>query len=262
MSSGQSRQLPKTPVKAASDIVAFSTLIEGKPPTVSGDIATEPKGLVKIAVIERRALIRDCLVLGLRTAASNEGVVGFASFAQWMGERPAYPDVSLVLLCSSGPGLAQDVAVLGAADPKVAVALLAETEETPEIYAALDKGARGYIPLSLPLEVAVEAVRLIRAGGVFVPASSFMAARAGRATVAAGGKAFDLGIFTARQAAVVEALRQGKANKTIAHELNMRESTVKVHVRNIMKKLNAKNRTEVAFQVNKMTSGDGPLSPA
>nr|WP_246482341.1 LuxR C-terminal-related transcriptional regulator [Methylopila capsulata] len=62
------------------------------------------------------------------------------------------------------------------------------------------------------------------------------------------------GRFTARQAAVVDALRQGKANKIIAYELNMRESTVKVHVRNIMRKLKAKNRTEVAF----MTSAQHP----
>ncbi len=49
----------------------------------------------------------------------------------------------------------------------------------------------------------------------------------------------------------------GKANKVIAYELKMRESTVKVHVRNIMKKLNAKNRTEVAFMANELIqSGD------
>jgi DNA-binding NarL/FixJ family response regulator len=256
----QSRHAPKTPVKQVSDIVAFSTLMEGKA-SAAGETGTEPKGLVKIAVIEPRALIRDCLVLGLRTVASNEGVAGFATFSDWMAKRTAYPDVSLVLLCSNGQGLVHDVATLGAADPHVAVALLAETEETPEIFAALDKGARGYIPLSLPLEVAVEAIRLIRAGGIFVPASSFMAARANRATPPVG-QALDLGIFTARQAAVVEALRQGKANKTIAHELHMRESTVKVHVRNIMKKLNAKNRTEVAFQVNKMTRGSAPPDQA
>ena len=59
-----------------------------------------------------------------------------------------------------------------------------------------------------------------------------------------------------RQEAVVEALRQGKANKIIAYELNMQESTVKVHVRNIMKKLNAKNRTEVAYLTRNMFDDD------
>ena len=64
-----------------------------------------------------------------------------------------------------------------------------------------------------------------------------------------------LDIFTTRQAAVVEAVRQGKANKIIAYELNMRESTVKVHVRNIMKKLKAGNRTEVAYIASKLIAG-------
>jgi DNA-binding NarL/FixJ family response regulator len=45
-------------------------------------------------------------------------------------------------------------------------------------------------------------------------------------------------------------LRQGKANKTIAYELTMSESTVKVHMHNIMKKIGATNRTEVAYKLN------------
>ena len=56
--------------------------------------------------------------------------------------------------------------------------------------------------------------------------------------------------FTPRQAAVVEAIARGKANKLIARELDMCESTVKVHVRRIMKKLGARNRTEVALIAN------------
>jgi len=64
------------------------------------------------------------------------------------------------------------------------------------------------------------------------------------------------GMFTARQMAVVDALRRGKANKIIAYELEMRESTVKVHVRNIMKKLKATNRTEVAYKANLLLSGN------
>jgi DNA-binding NarL/FixJ family response regulator len=48
----------------------------------------------------------------------------------------------------------------------------------------------------------------------------------------------------------VEGIRRGKPNKIIAYELNMCESTVKVHVRAIMKKLKATNRTEVAFKTS------------
>jgi len=56
--------------------------------------------------------------------------------------------------------------------------------------------------------------------------------------------------LTTRQLAVLEAVRRGKANKIIAYELNMCESTVKVHLRNIMKKLRARNRTEAAFMIH------------
>ena len=50
----------------------------------------------------------------------------------------------------------------------------------------------------------------------------------------------------------MEALRRGKPNKIIAYELNMCESTVKVHIRNIMKRLKAKNRTEAAYILTNM----------
>lgn len=59
-------------------------------------------------------------------------------------------------------------------------------------------------------------------------------------------------MFTQRQEEVIRALRRGKANKIIAYELNLRESTVKVHIRNIMQKLKATNRTEVAYKLGDM----------
>jgi DNA-binding NarL/FixJ family response regulator len=58
--------------------------------------------------------------------------------------------------------------------------------------------------------------------------------------------------MTRRELAVIQAIQQGKSNKLIAYHLNMCESTVKVHVRNIMRKLAAKNRTEVAIKAQNM----------
>ncbi len=66
----------------------------------------------------------------------------------------------------------------------------------------------------------------------------------------AGGGVDSFG-FTCREAEVVRLLRQGKPNKIIAFELSISESTVKVHIRNIMKKLNATNRTQVVFLIQK-----------
>jgi DNA-binding NarL/FixJ family response regulator len=82
----------------------------------------------------------------------------------------------------------------------------------------------------------------VQAGGVFVPETCVRSLHQS-AHVDAEHDSF----FTRRQAQVVEAIRQGKPNKIIAYELSMCESTVKVHVRTIMKKLKARNRTQVAY---------------
>src|SRR5690606_40289096 len=98
-------------------------------------------------------------------------------------------------------------------------------------------------------EACVGVANLARAGGTFVPASSVLSMRH---LIDAGShetRSF-AGMFTQRQAEVAQALRRGKANKIIAYELRLRESTVKVHIRNIMKKLKATNRTEVVYKIN------------
>jgi DNA-binding NarL/FixJ family response regulator len=54
------------------------------------------------------------------------------------------------------------------------------------------------------------------------------------------------GNMTSRQLEVLALLKEGKANKIIAHQLGMSESTVKAHVRNIMRMMGVRNRTQVA----------------
>jgi DNA-binding NarL/FixJ family response regulator len=62
-------------------------------------------------------------------------------------------------------------------------------------------------------------------------------------------------LLTERQMEVVEEIRHGKANKQIAYELKMSEHTVKVHLRHIMRKLKARNRTEVAVLSGNLLAG-------
>ena len=134
---------------------------------------------------------------------------------------------------------------------EIPVIVVANTDEPAEILAALEIGVRGYVPTSVTARVVAEAIELARAGGTFVPVSGFLALREAICGSAENARQMP-SIFTTRQGAVVEALRKGKANKIIAYELNMCESTVKVHVRNIMKKVQATNRTQVAYKLSEM----------
>jgi len=147
-----------------------------------------------------------------------------------------------------------DIARLSAAHPSADVILLSDIEDLNDILKAIESGARGYVPTSVSLEVAVKAMQLVAAGGVYIPASVLFWSDKIIKEISQSTKQKQQPdtIFTSRQSSVMEALRRGKANKIIAYELNMCESTVKVHIRNIMKKLKAKNRTEVAYILNNM----------
>jgi DNA-binding NarL/FixJ family response regulator len=204
-----------------------------------------------IVVIESRVLIRDCISKSIAHVVGEGNVYACADIDQWIAEKDRQSRPTLILYCIGRRGKLDDetlekFARIGDRDLLSRVVLMSDGEDADGILDALEQGVRGYIPTSVSLEVAIEAMRLVRAGGVYVPASSMIAARLAPGGVH-GRKSRLTDVFTPRQAEVVEALRQGKANKVIAYELDMQESTVKVHVRNIMKKLRARNRTEVAY---------------
>jgi DNA-binding NarL/FixJ family response regulator len=212
----------------------------------------------RIVIIDERVLTRDLLKRGLEMVGDLE-VVATASVEECL-EHARELTAGLIVLClPSGKPLSDSqkkLAVLVQAQRGIPVVVMADPSDDVEyITWMLDQGARGFIATDLPLDVAFQAMRLVSAGGTFVPASCLQGAR-NHLRMAAPKVDPISQMFTARQAAVVDALRRGKANKTIAYELNMHESTVKVHVRNIMKKLKARNRTEVAYMTNDLLRSD------
>jgi DNA-binding NarL/FixJ family response regulator len=217
------------------------------------------KNKLPIVIVDTQLLSRECLARAISADCGLE-VVCFSTIDDWLAQRPAVA-ASLVVLCQSRRSPAEaikEIERLTELAPQAGhcpAVVLSDNEDPDLIVRMLGKNVRGYVPTSLPIAIAIQAIELARAGGVYVPASSLIAAhRVQEAPATAVQKSN--GLFTARQAAVVEALRRGKANKIIAFELKMRESTVKVHVRNIMKKLHATNRTEVAYMASRLFNGE------
>lgn len=207
----------------------------------------------RFAVIDSRKLERECFVRVIKASHARLSITAYGSVQEW-SEGPDREGPCVILLNIGGrrvgmPTVASSLQRLVAEAGDTPVIVLSESEDLRDMIAAIDCGARGYIPASVGVDVIIDAACLTSAGGIFLPASSLPALRE------AISKDIDrpIGIeqhFTSRQAAVADALRHGKANKSIAYELNMCESTVKVHIRTIMKKLRASNRTEAAFKLN------------
>jgi DNA-binding NarL/FixJ family response regulator len=212
-----------------------------------------------VALIDRRVLDRECLARGLQACRTDFDILPFNSVDDWRNARALHDDVATIVL--SIGGLRPDEAFVEAAVhsltrvfPLATTVVLADSDDALNVVLALDRGARGYIPTSVGLQVAAEAVNLARAGGLFIPASSLMASREDILAFDAAEPPADplAELLSPRQAAVAQAILKGKANKIIAYELDLRESTIKVHIRCIMQKLDAHNRTEVAYKLNQL----------
>lgn len=205
-----------------------------------------------IVIIHSRTVFRDCLAQCLEMAYVDHEVFSFASIGEWFAcGEPKALDVAVIIVVIdplTDPRHA-GLEILEANAVTNPVIVVSDTDDLNHIVRILKSGVRGYIPTSLSLNVAVEAVRLVTAGGVFIPASSIVPGDDEPMN------AKDSSCLTQRQMEVVEEIRHGKANKQIAYELNMSEHTVKVHLRHIMRKLKARNRTEVAVLSGNLVAG-------
>ena len=217
----------------------FDVVIAERSGTIAAAGNSNEPGIV---VIDRRDFFRDCFVRCLKVAYGDRRIDSFATIADWCGSTGA--DAALVavviIVVETGESGLTDREFIERTEGKIPVIIVSDIDDLDHIVSVLKRGARGYIPSSLPFNIAVEAVRLVEAGGVFVPASSLVE-RDKPLPETKGHVA-----LTERQMKVLEEIRHGKANKQIAYSLKMSEHTVKLHLRHIMRKLNVRNRTEVA----------------
>lgn len=240
---------------------------------IEGDIGSEPSsdgqggGVNRekniVALIESRRLIGQCLSIALYSVDRTTEFNVYGSISDWIiSDDVQYTSMIIISVsdkssdAGDGMEISKEVAELKFHKPSMKFAILSDQEAPKHVLSAMQSGAQGYIPTSISIEVIAQILNLIRFGGTFVPANSLMV-MASLPSEVEGPQSGDSRIFTSeRQLMVARALRKGIPNKVIAYQLNMRESTVKVHVRNIMKKLKAKNRTEVALLASQMFPDD------
>ena len=193
----------------------------------------------RVSVTGRQPLIADVLALGLAKAAPDCAFEAAPDDAEATDADLLLVHLGAERLC--GPWAAGLLERALADPPASGVAVLCDHADDADVARALSCGVRGYLPTSYALDVTASAVRLLLAGGVFVPA----VAAAPTPPVAAPD---ELGPqLSQRQAQILELIAEGKPNKIIAYELSLKEATVKMHVRHLMRKLGVTNRTQAAF---------------
>jgi DNA-binding NarL/FixJ family response regulator len=162
-------------------------------------------------------------------------------------------DLALVDIAMPGTQGYQHVARLRTQAPALPVIVLSGSEDVDLMRSLIDLGVLGFIPKAYSPEVMLSAIRLVLAGGIYIPPLLLANAQAqGWQPDTPGARAHDANrsidglrnLLTERQIDVMRLLSQGKPNKLIARDLGISEGTVKIHLAAIFRALNVRNRVE------------------
>jgi DNA-binding NarL/FixJ family response regulator len=173
------------------------------------------------------------MLLAAEAASGTEAIQKF---------REHQPDVTLMDLRLPDMSGIDSLIAIRTEFPAARIVMLTTFEGDVEIQRALQAGARGYVLKSMPPRDLVEAIRQVHAGKKRVPAD-----------VAANlAEHFSDEALTEREIDVLRHIAGGNRNRDIAERLFISEETVKVHIKHIMEKLDASDRTQaVAIAVRR-----------
>jgi len=192
---------------------------------------------MRILIADDHGLVRDTVAMFLR-AEGLEVVACADSLEAALEKVKTVGQFDLVLLDYGMPGM-DGLAGLGKMKrvngPKP-VAILSGIASPSVASDAIAAGAAGFVPKTLGAQSMVSAIHLMLSGEIFVPYDFMKQVTAKK-----------VGNLTERETEVLRALTEGKSNKEIALDLDLKEVTIKLHVKTLCRKLDAKNRTQAAM---------------
>jgi DNA-binding NarL/FixJ family response regulator len=203
---------------------------------------------MKLLVADDHPLVRDALARTLRRIEPDADVHEAGDFATVQRICETLDPV-LALLDLNMPGMngVEGLRTLRRRFPHLFVIVASGQQDPPTIRCVLAAGANGFFPKSSESDLLLQAVRLVLAGGSYVPMDAL--ADVDTATRVDTTSAVEL---TPRQLDVLQRLLRGLPNKTIARELNLTEGTVKIHIAAILRALRARNRTEAVVRAREL----------
>lgn len=206
---------------------------------------------MQILLIDDHALFRS----GLKFLLSDldEGLVFAEAATLKEAEKFSHQQFDLILLDWNLPGHRGETTLARVRDlfTEATIVILSGEEDPALVRKAVDLGASGFIPKSSLPAVMVSALRLVLAGGIYLPAELLFQNQAPRFANQNGNPpTFNpLSFLSERQQQALMLAVKGKSNKEISRELEVSEGTVKQHLSTAFRLLNVNNRTEAVYAV-------------
>lgn len=198
---------------------------------------------IRVLSVDDHPLLREGIAAIINSQPDMLLVADAATGCEAIKEfREHRPDVTLMdLRLPDMSGIDTMIAIL-TEFPDARIIMLTTFDGDVEIHRALEAGARGFMLKSMPPRDLVEVIRQVHAGKKRIPTE----------VAAHLAEHFSDESLTGREIEVLHHVAEGNRNRDIAERLFISEETVKVHVKHIMEKLGASDRTQaVAIAVRR-----------
>ena len=189
---------------------------------------------IRVLLVEDHVLMRMGLVAAMQ-AEPDLVVIAEAEDGQQALEafRADRPDVTIVDLRLAGEDGVNVIKAIRDEHPDARILVLSSYGGGDEVNRAVQNGASGYVLKSMPVAQVLEGVRMIHAGGRFFPRE--VAVRLSERVYSQ---------LSERELEVLRGVSKGRSNKEIGSDLGITEGTVKIHVKHILSKLGAADRSQ------------------
>lgn len=201
---------------------------------------------VNTLLIGRNRLFLEGLKSLLR--GSSFAVCGEVLCVGALEEVDETPELVLIELRDDLAAVVEDLHQLREELPEAPVVVLTDERDPRTLAGCLNAGAAAFLLKDISLEALVHSLKLAMLGQKVMPTDLAAALINGAAGVqAVGGKSIDSYGLSDRELEILRCLVSGDANKVIANRLAITEATVKVHMKSLLRKIKAGNRTQAAI---------------
>lgn len=211
---------------------------------------------MKLLIVDDHGLVREGLkaILG-QSELQAQCLEAWDEMSIWQCLQQ-HPDVNLVLLDIQLPGLSgmELLKRIVKEHPAMPIIMLSADHDSDTVSQALQLGASGFMPKNSLNQVLISAIRLVMAGGIYIPPEALLKSAPKSAPLPTNKVALQLESLglTNRQLDVLRLLLKGLPNKRISRQIDLAEATVKIHIRGILRTLGVTNRTEALVKLTEM----------